>query len=87
MAKTDKEAFEAKFTEQSETINTLSKKVNELTNQLTAVFELVQKISEQPAEAPVEKPKHPLAFARAKQDEDAARVQALLKLAREKQNQ
>jgi Asp-tRNA(Asn)/Glu-tRNA(Gln) amidotransferase C subunit len=87
MAKTDKEALEAKFTEQSESINTLSKKVNELTSQLTAVFEIVQKISEQPAEQPAEKPKHPLAFARAKQDEDTARVHALLKLAKEKQNQ
>jgi Asp-tRNA(Asn)/Glu-tRNA(Gln) amidotransferase C subunit len=86
-SKEEAEDLEAKFTEQSESINTLSKKVNELTNQLTAVFELVQKISEQPAEQPAEKPKHPLAFARAKQDEDTARVHALLKLAKEKQNQ
>ena len=83
MAKSEKEQYDAKFNEQSATIEALTKQINDLTVQLSAVVDLLDK---KPADEPASKPVNPLAFARQKEADDMAKVHALLKLAKAKNN-
>ena len=83
MAKSEKEQYDAKFNEQSATIEALTKQINDLTVQLSAVVDLLDK---KPADEPAAKPVNPLAFARQREAEDLAKVHALIKLAKSKNN-
>ena len=83
MAKSEKEQYDAKFNEQSATIEALTKKINDLTVQLSAVVDLLDK---KPADEPAAKPVNPLAFARQREADDMAKVHALIKLAHQKNN-
>lgn len=82
MAKSEKEQLEAKFNEQSESIESLNKEINDLKLQLSALVDLLDK---KPADEPVVKTVNPLAFARQKEADDMAKVHALIKLAKSKQ--
>ena len=83
MAKSEKEQYDAKFNEQSATIEALTKQINELKLQLSAVVDLLDK---KPADEPAAKPVNPLAFARQREADDMAKVHALIKLAHQKNN-
>lgn len=83
MAKSEKEQYDAKFNEQSATIEALTKQINELKLQLSAVVDLLDK---KPADEPAAKPVNPLAFARQKEADDMARVHELIRLAKSKNN-
>lgn len=83
MAKSEKEQYDAKFNEQSATIEALTKQINDLTVQLSAVVDLLDK---KPADEPAAKPVNPLAFARQREADDMAKVHALIKLAHQKNN-
>jgi Asp-tRNA(Asn)/Glu-tRNA(Gln) amidotransferase C subunit len=82
--KIEKTEFEAKLSEQSKLIEDQKTEIEQLKNQLSAIMTLVEKLSEQPAEKPVESPKTGFAFVQDKANEDKARIDFLLKLAKER---
>lgn len=83
-SKIEREAFEAKLSEQNLVIENQTKEIEAIKNQINALLSLVDKIAEQPAEKPVEAPKTGFAFMQDKAAEDKAKIDFLLKQAKER---